>query len=368
MATDVRQTHFRFGKDDGTEAAHTFWQLEDVNHSQEIAADWTFLLRFTEQEAGATAANNTDAVFQYNKNAAGWVDITTTSSIVKAVAVGAFTNRETTSQRLSGTGTFSTTNAGCTEDGSSGGPANDIPASGNSETEAGLQVVFADVANNDTIQLRFRSPDWTITYTITPTLTITKAGTTSYQTVAATAIGLPVLSRANTFYRTLAATAIGAGILLRPATLYRTISATAIGVAVLSTAKMFTKAIDAVALGVATLTRIVTYQQLISATAIGVSILIKTVTHYLTLAASATGIPQLLKGMSKTLAATAIGDAVLDTTLTASRTLAATAIGQATLTRANTFLQSLVAVAQGIAGLAKQFIARGITFMRGWFK
>src|SRR3990167_10766335 len=172
MATDLRQTHFRFGKDDGTESGHTFWQLEDVNHSQTITANWVFLLRFCEQEAGGTAAANTDAVFQYNKNGAGWVDITTTSSVVRAVAVGAFTNGQNCTQRLSGTGTFESSAAGCTEDGSSGGPSNDIVASGNSETEAGLAVVFADVANNDTIQFRFRSPDWTITYTITPTLTI----------------------------------------------------------------------------------------------------------------------------------------------------------------------------------------------------
>src|SRR3990167_2169835 len=173
MAVNLRQTHFRFGKDDGTESAHTFWQNVDTNHSQLVDADWTFLLRFTEQETGVTAAGNTDAQFQYNKNGAGWVDITTTSSVVKAVAVGAFTNGQVCTKRLSGTGTFETSGAGCTEDGSSGGTTNDIVASGNSETEAGLQVVFANVANNDTIQFRFTSPDWTVTYTITPTLTIT---------------------------------------------------------------------------------------------------------------------------------------------------------------------------------------------------
>src|SRR3990167_7276620 len=149
MATDLRQTHFRFGKDDGTESSHTWWQLEDVNHSQLLSANWTFLLRFTEQEAGGTAAANTDAVFQYNKNGAGWVDITTTSSVVRAVAVGAFTNGEACTKRLSGTGTFETSGAGCTEDGSSGGNANDIAASGNSETEAGLAVVFANVARSE---------------------------------------------------------------------------------------------------------------------------------------------------------------------------------------------------------------------------
>ena len=172
MATDLRQTHFRFGKDDGTESTHTFWQAEDVNHSQQITADWILLLRFTEQEAGGTAAGNTDAIFQYNKNGAGWVDITTTSSVVKAVAVAAFTNGQACTKRLSGTGTFETTGAGCTEDGSSGGNANDIVASGNSETEAGLQIIYANVVSGDVIQFRFRSPDWTVTYTVTPSLTV----------------------------------------------------------------------------------------------------------------------------------------------------------------------------------------------------
>ena len=182
MAVDLRQTHFRFGKDDGTEAAHTFWQAEDTNHTQNVDTNWTFLLRFTEQESGGTAAANTDARFQYNKNGAGWVDITTTSSVVLAVAVGAFTDGQACTKRLSGTGTFETSGAGCTEDGLSGGAANDIAASGNSETEAGLQVVAADVANNDTIQFRFTSPDWTVTYTVTPTLTVTKSVTTDRTT------------------------------------------------------------------------------------------------------------------------------------------------------------------------------------------
>ncbi len=172
---NLSQSHFRFGKDDGTESAHTFWQLEDIDHTQLITADWTFLLRFCEQVT--TAISNVDAQFQYNKNGAGWVNITTTSSVVKAVAVNAFTNGQACTKRLSGTGTFETSGAGCTEDGSSGGTANDIVLNGNSETEAGLQVIFADVVNGDTIQFRLTSPDATMVYTITPTLTIQKGAT-----------------------------------------------------------------------------------------------------------------------------------------------------------------------------------------------
>jgi hypothetical protein len=170
MATDLRQTHFRFGVDELAESTHGWYATEDTNAY--LPVDTTFLLRFTEQESGGTAAANTDAQFQYNKNGAGWVDITTSSVIVKAVAAAAFTNGAACTKRLSGTGTFETSGAGCTEDGSSGGPANDIVASGNSETECGLQIVGAQVARGDTIQFRFTSPDWAVTYTVTPTATV----------------------------------------------------------------------------------------------------------------------------------------------------------------------------------------------------
>ena len=341
MATDLRQTHFRFGKDDGTEATHTWWQLEDVNHSQLIAADWLFLLRFTEQEAGATAAANTDAQFQYNKNGAGWVDITTTSSVVRAVAVNAFTNGQACTKRLSGTGTFETTGAGCTEDGSSGGAPNDIAASGNSETEAGLQVVFADVANNDTIQLRFRSPDWAVTYTITPTLTVTTS-LTSYQSLPATSIGVGVLSKANSFYRALASVAIASPVLLRISTFYKSLPSTAVGAAVLSAASLFSKALDAVAQGVSSLTKVATYSRLLASVATGITTLTKTATYYLNLAGTVIGVGVLatIKTFTKALTAVASGIATLATQFIAG--------GQI-------FYQSLPAIAQGIAGLSRKF-------------
>src|SRR3990167_3656651 len=178
MAVNLHATHFRFGIDELAESTHGWHAALDTSPAQGvIAVDVPFLLRFTVQETGGTAAANTDNQFQCRLNAGAFQNITTTSSIVKAVAVVAFANAAACTKRLTGTGTFETSGAGCTEDGLSGGAQNDIVASGNSETEARLQVVFADVANNDTIQFRFSSPDWTVTWTVTPTLTITKAST-----------------------------------------------------------------------------------------------------------------------------------------------------------------------------------------------
>lgn len=170
MAVNLHQTHFRFGVDELAESTHGWLAAEDANASK--LPNQNFLLRFTVQETGGTAAANVDNQFQYNKNGAGWNNITTTSAVVKAVAADALTNGGNCTKRLTGTGTFETTAAGQTEDGLSGGPANDIAASGNSETECGLQIVGADVARFDTIQFRLTSPDFPVTVDVTPTLTV----------------------------------------------------------------------------------------------------------------------------------------------------------------------------------------------------
>lgn len=189
MAVDLRASHYRFGIDELAEATHGWHAAEDVNPAQGvIAVNTTFLLRFTVQEIGGTAAANTDQQFQCRKNAGTWQDITTTSSIAKAVVAAAFANGDACTKRLGGTGTFEVSGAGCTEDGLSGGPQNDIAASGNSETECGLQIVGADVAANDVIQFRLTSPDFPITNDVVPALTV--AGATIVEAdMAATGVG-----------------------------------------------------------------------------------------------------------------------------------------------------------------------------------
>jgi hypothetical protein len=172
MAVDLRQTHFRFGKNTGTEAAHLWLGDEDANIFFRVGA--TFLLRFCVQEAGGTAINNVDNQFTYNLNGVGWVNITTSSAVVKAVASNCWADGDNCTKRLSGSGTFETSASGCTTDGLSGGGTNDIAANGCSETEASLQIVASAVNDGDTIQFRLTSPDGTITYTVTPSLTVIK--------------------------------------------------------------------------------------------------------------------------------------------------------------------------------------------------
>src|SRR3990167_7364468 len=107
MAVNLHTTHYRFGIEELAESTHGWHAAEDANPAQGvIAVDTTFLLRFTVQETGGTAAGNTDQQFQCALNGGAFQNITTTSSIVKAVTTAVFANGADLSKRLSGTGTF----------------------------------------------------------------------------------------------------------------------------------------------------------------------------------------------------------------------------------------------------------------------
>lgn len=170
----ISLSHYRFGVDELAESTHGWYAAEDTNPTQgQIPLDTTFLLRFVEQ-CDATSLSNVDGEFQYRKNGGTWTNITTTSTVVKAVAATALTNGSNCTQRLSGTGTFESSGAGQTEDGTSGGTANDIVANGNSETECGLQLLSAGLTGGDVVEFRLTRDGGILfdSYLVTPTITI----------------------------------------------------------------------------------------------------------------------------------------------------------------------------------------------------
>jgi hypothetical protein len=175
----VTQSHYRFGVDELAESTHGWYAAEDANPSAgTITNDFTFLLRFCCQCDG-TLLSNADFEFQVRRNGGAYQNITTTSTIVKAVAAACFANAENTTQRLSGTGTFEASSQGCTEDGISGGAQFDIVANGNGETECSLQIVGGDVSHGDVLDFRLTRDGGTLldTYAVTPSLTVLKTQT-----------------------------------------------------------------------------------------------------------------------------------------------------------------------------------------------
>jgi hypothetical protein len=168
----VTQSHFRFGIEELAENTHGWHAAEDVN-VKFADPSRRFLLRLCLQCDG-TAQSNIDAEFQYRLNGGSWTNITTSSSIIRAVSTSVFTNGQNTTKRLSGTGTFETSSAGCTHDGISGGTAFDIVASGNGETECSMQLQAADVKDKDVIDFRLTRDGGTLidTYAVTPSITM----------------------------------------------------------------------------------------------------------------------------------------------------------------------------------------------------
>lgn len=162
------------------------------------------------------------------------------------------------------------------------------------------------------------------------------AGTTYFQTLPATAIGVAGLTTKSTYKRTLAATAVGSAVLATKLVFKQALAATAVGVATLSTKLIYAVSMAATAIGVATLSTIESFKRTLAATAIGVAGITRVVTYKRTLAAVATGVT------------------VLTTKATFKRTLAATAVGAATLATARTVKQTLAAVAVGVATLATE--------------
>jgi hypothetical protein len=154
----LTQSHFRFGLAELAESTHGWHAAEDFGIM--LAPGRAFLCRACVQNDASGASNNLVMQWQYRHTpkatgiAGDWTNITTTSAVVRTGATGVFANGANCTKRLGGTGTFEASAAGCTHDGSAGGAANDIVASGNSETEIPLQIINADTAVGDLVELR----------------------------------------------------------------------------------------------------------------------------------------------------------------------------------------------------------------------
>lgn len=153
MAASWTQAAFRFRNDNGNETTATWRQNQSVNDS--IAVDTNFRIRFEIQETGGSAGNNKVWQLQYNRNSAGWVNVTNASSVVRASPSPNLTDAANlTNQLTAGTGTFQGATGFDEGNGQAGGASMDVAASGHAEAEYSVQIRSADVVNGDTIGLR----------------------------------------------------------------------------------------------------------------------------------------------------------------------------------------------------------------------
>ena len=164
------QTHWRFREDGGT-----YLGTGNDDDSITLDLDTTYRIRFEVVESNNKAANNQNFRLQYQLNTGGWNDVTTTSSVVQAVASDNITDAADTTQELTSTGGFITDNDGFAEDGYAG-TTSTFSANGCAEYEFSFQILSADVANEDVLDLRLELNDTTVLddWTNYPSLTISE--------------------------------------------------------------------------------------------------------------------------------------------------------------------------------------------------
>lgn len=168
----LSQNHFWLRNDDGSETAATGIAAVDTDAS--IDAGTILRARFSVLETAGGSQNNVQFQLQYQLNAGGWLTVSTTSSVIVATASSFITDEQATTQQIS-TGTFVV--GACDVDGLAG-EGNQIDYAGNdvSECEFCVQIVTADVADADQVQLRLLASGVVLNaYPAVPTVTVVKA-------------------------------------------------------------------------------------------------------------------------------------------------------------------------------------------------
>lgn len=186
----LNQIGFRARNDDGTETTAT-WKAGG-NGPWTQNTNENFRVRFVIDETASVAENNVQLQLQYNRNSTGWVNVTGSSSVVRAVDSTNVSEEQATTRQLgSGSGTFFT-GAMDNLDGLLGTNNQiDFTADGLTEIEFCLQLVGGTVLAGDTIQLRVirSTPQVLEAYTQIPTITVGGASVLTGYFVSPTATG-----------------------------------------------------------------------------------------------------------------------------------------------------------------------------------
>lgn len=223
----LQQLSFRGRKDNVTLNSTTFDDPNQVsstnlaiNTNFTVPVADTFRIRFEIQEAGGASENVTFHLY-VSHNGGTYQQVTTSSTIVRAVASGQYADDDTTTNVLAnGTGTFATGYGD--ENGAAPSAGNvSLTASGHTEVEFCLQIQEADVADTDTLTFEVRRSTGALNaYNVRPVATVSKSGTT--HNLAGTAAGAASATGALSLTLPLSASAPGAatatGVLSVPGT------------------------------------------------------------------------------------------------------------------------------------------------------
>lgn len=179
------QNGFRGRNDDGNETTATWKATQGTDWTQKV--DTNFRVRFQMQEGAACAGANIVWRLQYNLAAAGWVDCSASSIVVRASASANLADAgNLTDQLTGGTGTFMGLTGFDEVDCNAGGASMDVAASGHAEAEFCVQIRSAAVTDGQTLQLRVTNAGTAIAaYSSTPTITVSEPSAALTGTITA---------------------------------------------------------------------------------------------------------------------------------------------------------------------------------------
>lgn len=181
---------FRF-YEDGTESGSTAAAAQNTNVTRTDGSSSADIhLRVAIWDGlGSGGSASDDWQLQYSRNGGAYTNVTTSSSYIKGFNSSSLTDAGATTQRLTGaTGSFG---AGeISED----GLVDDLLVSSSTNTELlySLTLVYADCNNGDTLDFRVLQNGVTITYSVTPRITVSKS--TAYTYSASGSLALNGLS------------------------------------------------------------------------------------------------------------------------------------------------------------------------------
>ena len=143
--------------DDGTETGAVLLGTVNTNPAKgDLVNGTVYHLRFGIEEAAGGGLMNFSPQLQYNKNSGGWVDVNGSSSNIQSAAGGLVDGEDTVARSGVSQGEYTedTTNEGADEvDGIAGGNTADLSNTG-AEFVWSFQIIDADVADDDTIEIR----------------------------------------------------------------------------------------------------------------------------------------------------------------------------------------------------------------------
>jgi hypothetical protein len=172
VVADLRTDRFRARDDNVTLNSGTWTYATNTDFSQPV--DTTFRIRFQVGEVNAVDAT-WDGTLEANLNSGGWQDVTTSSTVVKAVVSSQFNDGDATTDLLAETGDPGVRDPFEVGEGvEDGNPADIVLNASHVEHEYALQIVGADVANNDIVLIRPKGMTTVPGETNMPNITVVK--------------------------------------------------------------------------------------------------------------------------------------------------------------------------------------------------